>query len=444
MGSRITLVMLPCFSPARPPLSLAVLSGFLRRRGKSALIRDVNIDCFRQFDRSWWHGRRFSLWTDPGRFSRLLKRIGPWLEQEAAILASQPGWLGFSVFSTNVQVVEFVARRIKELVPGKRIVFGGPQARPYLDGRRFVQEGLCDFAVYSEGENALLDILDGNPEPSGSFFLRPAGIEKRPVRLVEPAELTAPDFHDFPLDRYIQAQTFPLMAGRGCLNHCSFCEERRLFPGYRRMTDQVLFESLDQIEASGGKRVIFSDSVLNPGAGAVLQLAERLATFLKGFAYEGNVQVQGLERSDIRALKKSGFRALTAGIESGSPRVLRLMRKSVSWGKAHTLCRMCCDEGIELKLNFIIGFPAEGWLDLLLTMVLIVTLAPFKPRIDPVAAPCAMLSGSAMAADPCRYGILQADTIRFTGARNDYRKRLLMMRLFNGFVLLLKRSGLIR
>jgi hypothetical protein len=61
----------------------------------------------------------------------------------------------------------------------------------------------------------------------------------------------------------------------------------------------------------------------------------------------------------IRALRESGLAALSIGFESGSDRVLRLLRKGTSVEQNRQAAEVCRRHGIHIFANTMLGLPTE-------------------------------------------------------------------------------------
>jgi anaerobic magnesium-protoporphyrin IX monomethyl ester cyclase len=61
----------------------------------------------------------------------------------------------------------------------------------------------------------------------------------------------------------------------------------------------------------------------------------------------------------IEKLKRAGLSTLYYGVESGSQRVLDLMKKGITLKQAEDAVRVAKDVRVEVLTSFILGFPSE-------------------------------------------------------------------------------------
>lgn len=76
----------------------------------------------------------------------------------------------------------------------------------------------------------------------------------------------------------------------------------------------------------------------------------------------------------IAKLARSGCKEISFGLESGSQRVLNMMRKGVSVKNYEDIIKNCHRAGIQVTTCVIVGFPGEMWRDFFLTLLLIFKL----------------------------------------------------------------------
>jgi magnesium-protoporphyrin IX monomethyl ester (oxidative) cyclase len=93
---------------------------------------------------------------------------------------------------------------------------------------------------------------------------------------------------------------------------------------------------------------------------------ERAKSILDGFARRNlkwsipnGLEVGTLDRDLLKKIKESGCVDLTIAIESGSPRVLKMINKPVDLSHAKKVIQIMRELGIYSKVFFMVGFPGE-------------------------------------------------------------------------------------
>lgn len=240
-------------------------------------------------------------------------------------------------------------------IPGLSALVGG-EVEPYLGElvrASIHREDLAFPGVWSNSQsNALappLEDLDRNPFP---------------------------DFSDFPWDRYPN-RIIPMATGRGCgWGACKFCSDITGSAGrsFRsRSPKNVLNEMAYQAERFDAKLFVFTDPKLNSDLDVWDGLLQSTQDRVPGARWIGAVHVDstrprnGLTEREFEAAHNAGMVRLTTGLESGSQRVLDLMRKGAD---VDVSSKAICDAaaaGISVRVTMIVGYPGETADDVLRT-----------------------------------------------------------------------------
>lgn len=99
----------------------------------------------------------------------------------------------------------------------------------------------------------------------------------------------------------------------------------------------------------------------------------------RGFQFTWNATCKAdyicrYDKSFLDLVKLSGCKALSIGGESGSPRMLELVRKGITVEQILLSAQKCLDAGIEPVYSFICGLPTESQADFEATLNLIARL----------------------------------------------------------------------
>ena len=100
-------------------------------------------------------------------------------------------------------------------------------------------------------------------------------------------------------------------------------------------------------------------------------------------------------------MRRAGCGFLRIGIESGSPRILRLYNRRMDLQAAEDLVKTCHAEGIRVSIDWMVGFPGETDEDFEQTLALAKRLLPYTcgPKFRP-ASICRAAPGSDMWSKP--------------------------------------------
>jgi len=211
--------------------------------------------------------------------------------------------------------------------------------------------------------------------------------------------LPAPDFSDFPWEKYPH-KIIPIMSGRGCSwGACTFCGDvvsanGRTFRS--RGLDAVLNELKQQSATHQSTDFIFLDIKLNSDLELWYGLIENIQSIVPGARWIATVHVNhlgdnGLDRGTLIAAKQAGLTRISFGLESGSQELLDSMKKGTKVEEAGEFLKNAHDAGISVRTSMMQGFPGETAYDLKLTVEFInkyeqyldrIRLSRFKPLPD--------------------------------------------------------------
>ena len=415
----VALAILPFCSTDTPPVGLAVLTSILRHRGYDTRPLDLNLearDIAPPALKYLWSGQQMMELVEPEPFAALVQRSEMLVEFCCQRLQETGAEvIGFSLFTTNVRFTAEVARRLRQRAGNQVIIFGGPSCK-VTGERQWIGAGLANAWICGDGEDLLPAVLELEDEeaPPGVIL----GLDTDPGFTVEHgvvADLEAhpsPDFSDLEPARYDRRSSrgepvLPVVASRGCIMRCAFCNERSLEKRYRtRGADHLYAELAHQVERHGPVAFRFNDQLLNGNLKVLDRLADRII--------EGGLDIrwvgQGIARGDMSAdllarLHRAGLEEICFGLESGSPTVLERMGKNVKLLAPEAAIKRTHDAGIRAHINLLLGFPGETEQEFQQTLDL---LERCKDHIDLVENihPFFITPRSAVDRDPGAYGIV--------------------------------------
>jgi ribosomal peptide maturation radical SAM protein 1 len=285
--------------------------------------------------------------------------------------------IGFTTTFAQSLSSLLLARRIKELHPHTRIVFGGANVDSEM-GVEFLRAfDWLDYVVHGEAENSfpalLKKIADGDSAAAVPGISMRRGNELLPgdgtaMPVADLNDSPTPDFSDyiFGLERSGFKTKIPLHlyyeSSRGCWwgakHHCTFCGLNGDTMAFRKKSaDRVYTEILHLARTYRCLSLFAADNILSPEY--FTQLLPRLAETDTDIELFYEVKAN-MTRAQVKALHASGVRAIQPGIESLSSRILQLMRKGVSAIQNIQLLKWCSEFNIQPNWNFLYGFPGES------------------------------------------------------------------------------------
>jgi len=323
------------------------------------------------------------------------------------------------------------ALKLKAAFPEAHLVAGGPaitQVLLRLQGRALAQAlGAFDSAVVFEGEHTLLAVCralaDGPGSPQAlrripNLVLRDPLLGARILPgppAVDLRTLPAPDFDGLPLDRYLSPHLLlPYDPTRGCYwGRCAFCHYGLAATGtarYRERAVNTVVEHMGALSLRHNTRFFYlsQDSVAPK---MLCRLAEALAEAGLDLRWGTDLRPEPyLTRKRCQGLRRGGAVACSLGVESASPRVLRLIDKGIAPGRAATVVRNLARAGIAAEVMCFSDFPTETFTEAMATLGFIERHAQHIAAF--IVGRFELTHGSRVASDPTRFGLREMWTAR--------------------------------
>ncbi len=229
-----------------------------------------------------------------------------------------------------------------------------------------------------------------------------------PRRTLDLREAPAPDYSDLDLDRYwAPSRTLLYAPTRGCYwNQCSFCYyglAETATASYREIPAQRAAADLAQLARRHGvKNFYISCDVLSPAY--AVKLAEALIERNVKIRWSSDLKIEKYFTPERCALlHRSGLRSAAFGIESGSDRILELMRKGCDRATMTAVNRAFHDAGVATEWMTFTDHPDETLDEALDTVRWIEEEKDFVDLF--IVGRFGLERGSHIAQDPTRYGV---------------------------------------
>lgn len=214
-----------------------------------------------------------------------------------------------------------------------------------------------------------------------------------------------PDFSDFNLENYTKKE-LPIVSSRGCVNRCTFCADSPLWKTYRYQSPEKVVAGIQYLVDEYGKRQFeIVDSTFNGDIDRVEQICDLLIKLNLAIQWSAKVTAnKQMTFNLLKKMKQAGCCSLAYGVESGSPEVLKQMRKNIDLEIVKRVIRDTYNTGMQANCFFIIGYPTETEKDFQMTLDFIKENAKFIHRFDQVTG-CHIEEDSYLGLHLGEYGI---------------------------------------
>ncbi|MFX1416188.1 MAG: B12-binding domain-containing radical SAM protein [Promethearchaeota archaeon] len=264
------------------------------------------------------------------------------------------------------------ARLVKRFDSKTHVVAGGAHVT-FEDTNVLAECPEIDIVVRGEGEatmNALLKAIQtkqGLTDIRGITYRRDSQVIRNPdmphVKDLDSIPFPAYDLLD--LKKYF-AGNYPwatMITSRGCPYKCVFCSSSRIVgKRWRGRSPSNVVEEIEMLEQKYAVREIeFLDDLFTFDKDRVREFCELLKSRGVGFGWTCSTRADVMARYPhmARWLRAAGCHTVYIGAESGSQRILNIMKKGISVDDIVRSVRILKREGLGVILSFIIGTPSE-------------------------------------------------------------------------------------
>lgn len=259
------------------------------------------------------------------------------------------------------------ARRIRSAVPDSFIVAGGHHIlttlmymTPDEQANYLADTGLDGFIHDSQGEAALLELCERVP---GDLSAVPNLVWRHPDGTVVQNErvFEANDINDtlIEFDESFSGSMVHIRTARSCAFKCAFCSYPMIAGDLALMELDNVMATLWQAKRSGVKAVFFVDDTFNVPRPRFEALMDRMIEEGLEIAWYSFFRAQYSDEALIKKMRRTGCAGVFLGVESGSDRILKNMKKGAIVRFYRDGSRWLQEQGIVTVGSFIIGFPGE-------------------------------------------------------------------------------------
>lgn len=294
------------------------------------------------------------------------------------------GLIGFFRFFQEVSYIKH------KCCPDVPLILGGNITKDAGNSLLFERIGM-NFGILGEAETSLPGlinkILNGNDEIGnlpGIIYKNNNGdiVRNPPQRLDLKKDNIMPAWHNFDVDYYIKSCTspfighnlnfMPILTGRGCVGKCTFCSPT--IGGFRkRPMEHVIYEIEHITSKYNFDKIMFYNEVFYPTSREINDFCRQYKLLKNKKPWIAQVRVSAnIDIDTLIQMKEAGCIVSSAGIESGSDRVLNLMNKRTTSEQIRIFFRNAKMANIPANGTFIVGNEGETEEDIKRTIDLVI------------------------------------------------------------------------
>lgn len=346
-----------------PPLSLMYVASAIRAIGHEAQIIDIP----------------YLLEKFPQKFGLMNNSLFDHIAQQEFDL------LGLGGLVSSYFFYDDFIKKIRKVKKGIPIVVGGSVGAPIRDV--WLKHAPVDFLVEGDGEIAiqkLLNYIEGKcdiQKVPGLHYIKEGRYASNPPEVFPDLDSipflsydeTDYEYYIDELTRWVEdivpdkskdnfgkIRLLPLLTSRGCPFGCTFCFHFNRT--YRYHSTKYMIEYLKFLKQKYAVNCLYIiDDLFTCNKARTIELCEAIhkadlgLRFVAGGGKPSLITIEMLE-----SMKKAGFIRFSFGIESGSQKMLDVMKKSTTVEQNLNAIRLTRKAGIQSTANIVFGMPGEN------------------------------------------------------------------------------------
>jgi len=335
----------PKLDAVTPPLGLLTLAAFLDQSGHDVSFADFNYAI-----------AKGEISLDRQFYSAAVERIA----------SQQPDLVGFSTMCNSFHITLRLAELVKAALPNTPILLGGPQVS-FVDLETMNAFPFIDLVLRGEADLSLPILIetltDGRSveQVEGLTFRAGDRIVQNPAAPIvkDMDSLPDPAWDLFP---YETGDAPAIDVGRGCPFACTFCSTSVFFQRRFRLKsyDRIIREMWMLKNKYGAKGITLVHDLFVADRKWIGEFCRRLRQE-EGLdvTWSASARIDTVDEGLLAAMGAAGCRGLFYGVESGSPRIQKLMGKRLKVERVAPVADWSLAAKVTPTMSFIAGFPFE-------------------------------------------------------------------------------------
>ncbi|OGZ37845.1 MAG: hypothetical protein A3E90_03265, partial [Candidatus Portnoybacteria bacterium RIFCSPHIGHO2_12_FULL_40_11] len=254
-----------------------------------------------------------------------------------------------------------------------KIILGGHQATS-LPKETLETFSCFDIMVIGEGEETLLELVKelekGTPDLKkikGIAYRESDKITINPkrdlIKELDSIPFPSRELINFsryrpPTKAYYSKPFAAMITSRGCPFYCTFCAYAK---GVCRLRspENVIGEIKELVRKYKVKSILFYDDTLTFDKERLIKICDLIIKNNFDLKWTCYSRVNAVSPSLLEKMKSAGCELISYGVESGSQRMLNIMKKGITLEQIEKAITMTKKTGIKTSASYVLGIPGE-------------------------------------------------------------------------------------
>lgn len=297
------------------------------------------------------------------------------------LVKGKPDIVAFTSTVIFITATRQIAEGVKKALPNSLVVLGGPHISALPE--ETMQHKCFDLGVLGEGEFTFLEIAKKYAQTPGlvkdtktlngikGVIFRNRGklVKAVPRSLIQDLDsLPFPAWHLYPpLKKYspvaASCKKHPymhMMSSRGCPYQCIFCDGKVFGKSARLRTPKNVVDEIEAIiDFYGAKEIRFFDDTFTIDRQRAMDICNEILKRKLDIVWTAITRVNHVDPELLKKMKEAGCWQISYGLESGSQRMLNIMKKGATVEQGKKAVIWTKQAGMDARAYFVFGIPGE-------------------------------------------------------------------------------------
>jgi len=306
----------------------------------------------------------------------------------------KPELIGFSITTAQYRRVADIIAKLKQAGVKTLMCAGGPHVSALPE--ETIENLGIDFAVFGEGEITTSKVVERLSDGKSLEGVEGVAFKANGEVIINAPRELVPDLDTIPfvnrefidyerclrppgiIRGYPTRRSAAIMSGRGCAYDCLFCNSELMFK--RKIRKRSVENVIDEIKMLTDKykldAIFFPDEAFTVKKDWVFDFCEKLKKEDLKLKWACQMRVHPIDEEVLKVLKSAGCVQVEFGVESGSPKVIEILRKKITPEQVEHAFSLAKKVGLRRLATFMLGNPKEEWEDLKMTESLAKKIRP--------------------------------------------------------------------
>ncbi len=302
-------------------------------------------------------------------------------ELEKIVAEFAPEVVGISAMTLQIVQAFKAADFVKDASPGVITVLGGAHVSALPD--LTLNNPHIDVIVHGEGDETFGQLLDCLSSGKDFKNLEGTGYRENGKLIINPPRALLQNLDRIPspaldLFDYTRYNEGSMISSRGCPFRCIFCAasvihgHKLRFASAQRVVDEM--ELL--VKKYHYDHVRFWDDTFTANKKRVGEICDEILKRRLPVTWSCYAHVVTLDEELLAKMKQAGCCYLEFGIESGSPRIQKILNKNLNLESVKRTIEQVHKAGLGIKTDFMLGAPDETKEEIYQSLKLAIDLDP--------------------------------------------------------------------